>query len=357
MGSPLHPDWYPDPENTGLLRWWDGSNWTQQTRPASPRDAGPVPAFGSAAAFRPAGADGPGAGGPGAVGPGAVGPGAVGPGIGGPGGGGPGAAGQLPTPGPQGPQLPPVGQLAQPVYGTAETRRTPRFWWLVGGVIGVIVLAAAAAAAAVAALALTGALGKAKPAAKRAAASPAASPIALAAPVVDHRAGISFRIPAGSGWQWVLPSGLGQWTLGYRKLAQRAGTGTAGGPGTVWAEVESAPLPSSYRYTGPQDLRSDGVQLADELATSHYAAPHTVEQLGITRQGANGRGGARYVIEFRVNYAGVRAGRGTVTSETGAVVIAGRGIRARPAVLFVTVPDTMDVSLVPRIAGSAAAVG
>jgi hypothetical protein len=183
------------------------------------------------------------------------------------------------------------------------------------------------------------------------------APIALGSEVVDHRAGISFRVPAGSGWQRVPSSALGQWTLGYRKLAQHAGTGTAGGPGTVQAEAESAPLPSSYRYTGPQDLRSDGVQLADELAASHYAAAHTVVQLGVTGHGANGRGAARYTIEFRVDHPGARAGRGTVTSETAALVIAGRGIRARPAVLFVTVPDTMDVNLVPRIAGSAAAAG
>ncbi len=28
------PDWYPDPNNPGLLRYWDGSNWTDNTAPA-----------------------------------------------------------------------------------------------------------------------------------------------------------------------------------------------------------------------------------------------------------------------------------------------------------------------------------
>lgn len=332
MNDPLHPDWYPDPENTGLLRWWDGSGWTQQTRPAAPRDAGPVSAFGPLAAGT--------SGDSGTAGT----PGPAGAGV------------QQPGPASLGPRLPPVGQLAQPVYPPAEPRRGSRRRWLIGAGIGVVILAGAAFAA----VAAIGAVSTSKPTVRgatvRPVPAPAQAPVALGAAVTDHRAGISYRIPAGTSWQPIPAAALGQWTLGYRKLAQGAGSDGQGTPGAVWAEAESAPLPSSYRYAGQKDLRADGVKLADQLATAQYPAPHTVEHLGVTRKGATARGGARYIIKFRVSYPAGQARPPVVTSETAAVVIAGRGNRQRPAVLFVTVPDTMDSSLVSRISGAAAGV-
>ncbi|MCL2490175.1 MAG: DUF2510 domain-containing protein [Propionibacteriaceae bacterium] len=37
MSTP--PNWYPDPQNTGALRWWDGTQWTEQVQPNAPLEA------------------------------------------------------------------------------------------------------------------------------------------------------------------------------------------------------------------------------------------------------------------------------------------------------------------------------
>lgn len=46
------PGWYADPENPASERWWNGSGWSEQKRPASvaPETPGPAPAGPPAAA-------------------------------------------------------------------------------------------------------------------------------------------------------------------------------------------------------------------------------------------------------------------------------------------------------------------
>jgi len=31
--GPAAPDWYPDPEDPSMKRFWDGSAWTERTEP------------------------------------------------------------------------------------------------------------------------------------------------------------------------------------------------------------------------------------------------------------------------------------------------------------------------------------
>ena len=38
MSTPV-PGWYADPAGTPQLRWWDGTQWTQQYRPANSEQA------------------------------------------------------------------------------------------------------------------------------------------------------------------------------------------------------------------------------------------------------------------------------------------------------------------------------
>ncbi len=42
-GDPQTPaNWYPDPQNPAMLRWWDGQQWTDRTQPAQTTTETPV---------------------------------------------------------------------------------------------------------------------------------------------------------------------------------------------------------------------------------------------------------------------------------------------------------------------------
>jgi hypothetical protein len=41
-GNHIPAGWYDDPSSPALVRWWDGTNWTEQTMPKAP--AAPTPA-------------------------------------------------------------------------------------------------------------------------------------------------------------------------------------------------------------------------------------------------------------------------------------------------------------------------
>jgi hypothetical protein len=48
------PAWYPDPATPGLMRWWDGYQWTQHQQPATPVSEQAAPAVATATRTAPA---------------------------------------------------------------------------------------------------------------------------------------------------------------------------------------------------------------------------------------------------------------------------------------------------------------
>ena len=316
-GNPA-PDWYPDPENPAIVRWWDGVRWSGETRPAAADDG---------SGQRPAS---PATGGH--VGPAPFG------GIETP------AAAVTPSGRPHGPGFPaesnggaglqaswrePALESWTAVYRSAEPGAGQGTFaarrWVLGGAAAVVV-------AGVAAWFLVGVL-----AGRGGSAAP--SPAFHGGLITDRTAGIAFVIPGGAGWAKVARPGDG-FTAMYRTPAPGARPGTA----RQWAVAASAPLPAVIGYRGTTDLRADGIRAAAVVARRYFPGYHGKLHTDV-RPAARSRGGPAYMVRFRI------PGSGGTAGQAAAVAIVGRGQGQRPGVLFVAVPDTMS----PRLAGQISA--
>jgi Protein of unknown function (DUF2510) len=317
-GNPA-PDWYPDPENPAIVRWWDGARWSGESRPAA-TDGGPgqppaSPATGDHAGPAPFGGIETPA--PAVTGSGRP------PSPGFPAESSGGAGMQASWRGPALESWAAVYRSAEPAAGrhTFTARR-----WLLGGLAAVVV-------AGVAAWFLAGVLaGRGRPAAP--------PPAFHGGLVTDRAAGIAFVIPGGAGWARVARPG-DSFTAMYRRPA----AGVRPGAARQWAVAASAPLPAAIGYRGITDLRADGIRAASVVARRYFPGYRGRLHVDV-RPAARFAGGPAYVVRFRI------PGGGTA-GQAAAVVIVGRGQGQRPGLLFVAVPDTMSPRLVGQISATA----
>jgi Protein of unknown function (DUF2510) len=350
--------WYPDPYGVrGLLRWWDGSGWTEHTQSqdaalgeetsldiqppaaATPRaatvaaertslDMPPATSVDLPPALERTTMDMPAV----PAGPSQLGQ-------------GPGNATQMFSP------------EDYTGYARAQRRRQIQRRWIMAALAAVVALILVVI---VLALMRFGkqptkpvsldTKPKATPSATRA--SPSASPSpsassAFTAQVADSSSGLTYGQLAS--WQATCPGALNQqgfgWTAGESVVA-----GTVNGQ-PWYGNACSGPLPAQYGYTSTADLSSTASTLAGTFENTFYnGMQHTVSQLADGPLQVSGN--ASWEVTFLITYPDPSSVGATWSTEEGEVVVVDRGAGNQPAVFYESVPANLGTGDVAALANS-----
>ncbi|GII56729.1 hypothetical protein Pth03_51180 [Planotetraspora thailandica] len=339
--------WYPDPYGSPLLRWWDGSQWTDATHAreatASPPEQPTAPLRSPLRSAQPGWGSPEQSGGPSQ-------------GFGTP----PhGAGGHWPQGGysPQG--YGPYG------FG-GPSPKSPAIWpWITGSIAVVVALVVAITAVVFFTQDRTTTASQPVPAPLDSIVPPEQGPqdappgVRLPQPangrISDTTSGLSYAFPGGD---WSVPTTpqindptnpqLPVWTSACLTVAQE----NYDGQGDDWiASIYTGPLAPAVPYGGPRDLQSTTKSLLNAYEQLFYSPPH--ERKILSDKAMDVSGHKAWILEFDMDFSKTAQANGWKwQTEKGAFVLVDRGQGQRPSLLYVSVPDNLDQSVLDRVVHS-----
>jgi hypothetical protein len=169
--------------------------------------------------------------------------------------------------------------------------------------------------------------------------------------IQDPATGLSYEFP-GTPWQVpqsvnVDPLGL-TWTSGAVAVSHA----DYDGQGSNWlGNVFAGELPAGVQYTGPGSMKAVAATLL-QVAEPLYYSPEHLRKI-VKDEAIKVSGKDAWVLMFDLDFSKESAANGWKwKKERGAFVIVDRGAAGPPALVYVSVPDNLDMSVADRVVKS-----
>ncbi|MEV7908064.1 hypothetical protein AB0P04_41340, partial [Streptomyces anulatus] len=169
--------------------------------------------------------------------------------------------------------------------------------------------------------------------------------------IQDPATGMSYRFP---GSAWAVPESAGEDPLGFVWTSATVATAQENydGLGHRWVgNVLTGELPDKYGYDGVGSMRGIAATLLHATEPTYYSPPHKrkiVKDEAIKVSGKDG-----WLFMFDLDFSDqAQANNWQWNTERAAFVIVDRGEGKRPALMYLSIPDNLDISVADQVVDS-----